>query len=434
MDLGKCPACGAAVVKSAPVCPLCGLEAPVRRFASRSHLEAWLREVVVPHRQTLQPRVYVGMEFGLILTGSGKLYGIGSNAAGQLLEPGTHCWYDAPVLMAEEVISAAAGMHYSIYVTRDGEVHLQGRGEMAERFSGFSGAAEVYALYVRDTFCIRAADGTIWGFGLNSGMEPDRKQVLHTFGEEVCDIRSGYFMEPWTYGYNRGKPESDEHFQRQIILTRLQEREEYRRAVEAYGGANVQIQLTKTGRRNVECGPECMLYEDMNAGKAYYFPESQLEKVVGDRHNTWHKKAAHYRFDKTERTVFRTELVVCNRELYTPVCYQEDPEITGTPNRWGSFPLPESWMAEQNIPVLPEGKKVATDSKYCLWLMGDGTLADREGNPVWRPDEPVADVSMSDHFVLLVCRNGELYWQCTTWEPVFRKVEKDQLKQLRLPQ
>lgn len=58
------------------------------------------------------------------LTAKGDLYGVSGNYDGQISEEDK---YTLPYLMATDVISAAAGDDYTIYVTRDGEVHSAGQ-------------------------------------------------------------------------------------------------------------------------------------------------------------------------------------------------------------------------------------------------------------------------------------------------------------------
>ena len=65
--------------------------------------------------------MFAGENYGLILTAQGELYGLGENQYGQLGDAATECFRE-PVLIAREVISAAAGTCYVLYATRDGEM------------------------------------------------------------------------------------------------------------------------------------------------------------------------------------------------------------------------------------------------------------------------------------------------------------------------
>ena len=162
MNERKCPACGATVQENTAKCPDCGLDGLNLRFLSKAGYEKWVKEVLKPYKATLPLKVFAGRSHGLILSGTGDLYGIGWNGSGEIEENGAK-EYKHPHLMAEDVISAAAGRAYSIYVTRDSKVHLRGKGTAATQFPGFDGAKAVYASQL-DRFRIVDENDQVWSY------------------------------------------------------------------------------------------------------------------------------------------------------------------------------------------------------------------------------------------------------------------------------
>lgn len=132
-------------------------------------------------------RLFAGKDHFLVLN-KGKLYGIGINNCGQISGFANERYTNLH-LMAENVISAAASSEYSIYVTKNGEVKLQGNGEYVDRFPGFKNAKQVYAT-IDNTFFIVDNYGMIYGFGNNCHCEIQEKkhEILQRGSKKISDL------------------------------------------------------------------------------------------------------------------------------------------------------------------------------------------------------------------------------------------------------
>ncbi|HIU01942.1 MAG TPA: hypothetical protein IAB63_01665 [Candidatus Onthocola gallistercoris] len=166
MGKGKiCPACHKDLPEGTDTCPFCGFSQLDRIFLDRDDQKVWLRTKLDSCAGRSEPCVFQGEKHRLILEG-GALYGIGCNDTGQISDTDQEN-YAHWIRMQDGVISADAGCNYSIYVTTDGQVHIQGRGIFRERFKGFSGAVRVEADKKRDRFFILDAQGQWFAFGDN---------------------------------------------------------------------------------------------------------------------------------------------------------------------------------------------------------------------------------------------------------------------------
>ena len=445
----KCPACGAAVQAALDVCPVCGLEGLQIPVA----YEIWKQETLEPHKKALLPRVFAGNRYGLILTHDGRLYGIGRNDSGQIDEQGDDR-YSQPRLMAENVISAAAGNHYSVYVTRDGEVHLRGRGELADRFPGFSGAREVWALseygsrvQLADAFWICSRAGAVFFFGDNFGIEEYREVRWKDLGERICHIHSGPFMTPYTYGYQRCYDEHDIYRKVSAMKNQIL-REDCREALETFGGANVEVRLTETGSEQVNCEPVCAPWDSSSFPQHLRYSRQELEKHMGGK--------PYYLVERAERCRFRAEVLVNNRVLYTPVKCPGWQWMAKTNCRMGSLPVAVSGEEDSVLAIekhsgilekflqaanarLPEDwqkeDRLALNRRGWLWLRPDGTVEMPFGRRPGGVTEPVTDLSLSENCALLVCSSGEILWDW--WHDsdyVFHDLQVGTMNRCRLPE
>ncbi len=130
-----------------------------------------------------QARLYGGKEHVLVLDGDGNLYGLGSNHSNQL---GTgDSFASEPRLIAWDVKAAAAGCHYSIYITKAGAVTVLGCGKYADRTVQFGNTAEVYARPDKDIFMLKDGNGKWAVFGDNSEGDIEKKKAkcLYQFPE-----------------------------------------------------------------------------------------------------------------------------------------------------------------------------------------------------------------------------------------------------------
>ncbi len=108
-------------------------------------------------------------------------YGVDYDPAAALTAP--------PVKIAEDVISAAAGYNYGLYVTADGALHFIGSSGVpfAERFAFDGRVREVFAEPDRDVFRLKDEAGNTYTWGDNwSG----RLQPLKLTPRAVLDDRT----------------------------------------------------------------------------------------------------------------------------------------------------------------------------------------------------------------------------------------------------
>lgn len=206
----KCPCCGEGLRPFTAQCPRCHLAGLNQFFLDKESYERWKREVLLPYkaawmekqreeerrrleRQRKQTqgarganqvwRLYGGKEHVLILAGDGNLYGLGGNHSNQL-DTGDS-FVSEPRLIARDVKTAAAGCHYTIYITKAGAVKVLGSGEYADRDVKFRNATEVYARPDKDIFMLKDRNGNWAAFGNNSGgeIEERKEQCLYQFPE-----------------------------------------------------------------------------------------------------------------------------------------------------------------------------------------------------------------------------------------------------------
>ena len=180
----KCPACGSIVSSPLPkLCPVCQLEGINRMFLTREDYEEWKKTILDEHIKNLR---LVGKSHILSLRGDGRLYQFINNEM---------------ELIAENVISAAAGYNYSIYLDSSGQVHFLGNSGIPfkERFSqGDLVFKSVYANTDIDIFGAENSDGNfyIWGDNHSELIESLQQRL-------VCEwkiVKVGYWWEEeWYY-------------------------------------------------------------------------------------------------------------------------------------------------------------------------------------------------------------------------------------------
>ena len=115
----------------------------------------------------------------LMLSADGILCGVGWNlvyAYGVDYDPSA-ALSAPPVKIAENVVSAAAGYNYGLYVTADGKLHFIGDSGIpyAERFAFDGRIRRVFAEADRDVFSLEDEKGDIWRWGCNLGFDLEDK-------------------------------------------------------------------------------------------------------------------------------------------------------------------------------------------------------------------------------------------------------------------
>lgn len=433
----KCPVCGYAAETDSDRCPVCDWESLQRYLRYK---EQWQQQI--RNTNSLQSsgiRLFAGRDFGLILTPDGDLYGIGCNEEGQIGYTFSDC--DKPYLMAREVISAAAGNAYSIYVTKDGQVHLQGKGELADRFPGFSGAAEVYAtsgtdekdgplFMTKDCFWIRTVTGGFFCFGDNMDMRERSENVWKQYPEEAADIHSGIFVYPHTTGFTFSSPDSLHSKVFRALRNRIERSEDYLAALECCGGGNVQLVLNDSYSETEPCKPFFIC--DVGATK-YYYPREvvEMDGSVLPR-NTY------YYCDHQTRYTFRPTILVSNDVLYSPIPCPQWQWLAQTPHRTGSLPirLPDAAKAVWN------GKGtmacIGLEERYWMWLHEDGTLTLSGDKQPAIPTTQVAAMALSDSFFIAAYEDGQIrianrkqYSSLYYW---WKKIVEDDMTCVTLPE
>ncbi len=143
--------------------------------------------------------------FSLFLSNEGKLYGEGNNRLRQISDEDTD-YFTEKVLIAEKVISASAGKSYTVYITDNGQIHIQGQGCLKNYFPNFFSASEVYASEGSDQFILIGFNGKAYAFGDNEGEEIQKRQKNIIFSKEHIPYKSCwdpyYSHGPWVTEYD----------------------------------------------------------------------------------------------------------------------------------------------------------------------------------------------------------------------------------------
>lgn len=218
-NLKTCPACGTEIDERLDQCPECGLKGLKRAFLSWDARQKWVRDVLEPHKQWYLKnsekalktpcRVFAGRDYALFLTKGGRLYGFGSNDTNSIA-PGEDREVRIPLLMAENIVSAAAGYCYSICLDQNGGIRLFGQTShpYPERFQTPEGrTAEVFASPSDNIFWLRMEDGRLLSFGYNmrNQIAPRIEKLYFTFPEISLKIHySGEFVTNYESYGSRG--------------------------------------------------------------------------------------------------------------------------------------------------------------------------------------------------------------------------------------
>lgn len=114
-------------------------------------------------------------DFSLFLSSSGELFGKGSNKFGQISDSKSE-FFPENELIAKNVISAAAGTEYTVYITENGCVHIQGNGRLRKFFSGLYSAEKVFATENNQFVVITHSNIFVFGNNENEEIE-ERKRI-----------------------------------------------------------------------------------------------------------------------------------------------------------------------------------------------------------------------------------------------------------------
>lgn len=378
----SCPACGSRVPASAETCPTCGLTGLNSHFLSRAGYEKWVRQVLEPHKASMTPKVFAGNRYGLILTVRGELYGIGRNENHQISDA-DQPRYDQPVLMAEDVISAAAGSNVTGYVTRDGRLHWQCDRKAVDWLPEVS---DVRAVYVEDwhwRFWMVKNSGEVLCIGKNHDelLEDSRRMPAYEFPEVTGVIYNFSHQIHWSDSGTTSRT-AEEYFRKS---------KEYLRLIQQHGADNVELEVNETE------------------------PNKALKTV----HSA-------FRVDQKE---YRSRLYVLNRFLYEPTPFRKKWR-EDLPHRFYSRPLLAGEYVGK-IARAPGVKKVCGPGGTAIWLalQEDGSVESSIDGPLDWLKVPVRDLAWGLGMILLVCANGEILWYDGA---MFEENEWDKMKEGRL--
>ena len=195
----------------------------------------------------------------LALSAVGILYGTGWDlvyAYGVDYDP-TAALSAPPVKIAENVVSAAAGYNYGLYVTADGKLHFIGDSGIpyAERFAFDGRICRVFAEADRDVFSLEDEKGDIWRWGCNFACDlADRIMIPRAVLEaQVVTAKKGKAI--WCY-----ESEGQTHYCKSILyenvgssaLGTLKQwtvrQKEYRRLSAQYGEDNMLLKYVLRSR------------------------------------------------------------------------------------------------------------------------------------------------------------------------------------------
>ena len=198
-----------------------------------------------------------------ILSGAGwdlvYAYGVDYDSAAALSAP--------LVKIAENVVSAAAGYNYGLYVTSDGTLHFIGNSGIpyAERFAFDGRIRRVFAEADRDVFSLEDEKGDIWRWGCNFACDlADRLTVPRAvLDDHVVTAKRGKAI--WCY-----EAEGRTHYCKGILyenvgssaLATLRQwailHEEFRHLSAQYGADNMMLKYVLRNRspKREICSPD----------------------------------------------------------------------------------------------------------------------------------------------------------------------------------
>lgn len=273
-----CPICKN-VLSDEDICSDCGWDKD-RIFLTRDDASAWSEKESREIKEAENAEFFIGTDYKLMLYDN-KLYGIGDNSYGQISDEHTDR-FRGRHFISDNVISAAAGKKYSVYVTYDGEVKIIGRGVLADNFSGFSGASKVFTVG-DDVFAVFACDGRIYAFGNNNDgqiKEKSREIVYSKYNIPFChsgvggsySVACGSYLElqknkSWTNDDIR-------KLKRKYFSSRICGEEVYQKYEELSSSGEEydikwDIDINISSRECIECQEDPEIFDYYNDGTAY---------------------------------------------------------------------------------------------------------------------------------------------------------------------
>ena len=379
----NCPACGVELTKNAEKCPICGLVGLNQVFLSRADYEKWVEEALKSHVEKLSYKVFAGHAHGLILTVWGDLYGIGDNSRRQLTDTAQQ-HYDQPVLIARDVISAAALNSETCYVTQDGKSHWQPAGGEYPQF------ADVRAVYGDnwDPRCWMVRNtGEVLCFGENDDeVLAERRKQLALQLPEVAGVMDGWRPPIRWLDNDTTSARPEDRFLGSAEIQTLERQ---------YGPRNVVLDMNKVKPNMI-----------MEAFYAAFATGLVVYKPVIWTVNMWISISEPIPFegerwaDCPHRIAGRPLL----KEEYRKYEWDKLPGVTKAVAYGGGFNLPE------------------------LSILEDRTVATHYGEKLEWMEQTAVDIAMSHGMILIACANGDILW-CKNME----EVKSGTMNRCRLP-
>lgn len=262
----KCPACGAGIsAKEVKCCPVCGLENLNRIFLSKEERMQWVDTVLKPHIASgkwdpSRELLLWGKYHMLGLSAGGCLYGIGDNKCRQIQMDAKQESFDNPVLICKNVRAAAASPHYSVFVTYDGELRMQGdeASDIARRYQKNpikEEVRDVAANTAEDSFWAVTVSGKVYFWGrryynnelVNAGLLPEATdQIIYVFPEEIKYEKPVYVFDHYSK-HSVLAYYTDAHIEDGKYKSECQGTPEYLSFCEEYGERNLRLEWSDSG-------------------------------------------------------------------------------------------------------------------------------------------------------------------------------------------
>ena len=412
MKRGKiCPVCKKDIGQEADVCPFCGFDQMNRIFLSKKDYEDWqkekrssqekpkketrldggqIKEDVLPplfleREQTIvkswfgrpeveheNVKVIAGARHGLILTGEGKLYGIGENDTGQIADSDRRS-YTTPHLIADHVLSAAASLNYTLYISKNGQVYLQGRGVYKDRFKGFEGAVRVEASKDHgDVFYLQNKEGQWLAFGDNEDGHLTGQVEKMAFYWPNCKVQTvRYFYSgkgeilPKTFQPYTGRSFYTGHFSvhgeltdaRNQLLFQVSRHERYQDLRKRLGEKNLRMEITQLDSRLKKEADQ----QTLNGCWDYL-----MDRRYDNRGYPWDRNAL---YAKEYEESYSIALYYECRQIYDPIPCKVKEEKREWPWMFQEIPMADKY-GERYLICIEEGKFLWVAEKKIKEYMG----------------------------------------------------------------
>ncbi len=391
-EINTCPACNAMFESGISVCPNCGFDiSEIKEQGSKTPIK--------------KMKIFDGVNYTLALDNN-KLYGFGNNQNRQISNESVS-EYKKFHFIADNVISAAASRDYSVYITENGEVKIQGKGELAKHFAGFSGAAKVFATQ-DDQFIIITNNGEFYVFGNNINgqiKEKSTETVYCKYNIPFCHREDKTYSITTPYPYEKDKNSSwtnddiirlkTQYFSSRICGDEVyQKYEEFISSGEKYNIKwDISLDISSRECNEYYGDPEIFdYYNDGTAYNRYYYVEYKGESSV----------VAHI----TNNYIFKPIPLDRQKayELLGPLMKDSCPEIQYE-NKFNGIRL---FSSERTLLILCDGKLYGLGSNSCGQISDDDIDLYTEPHLI---SENVISVDICTTYSAYVTADGNVHLQ-----------------------